>query len=165
MDEQLKKALDLLVQHGYLETVKGKLRVSAKLNDAVSFANSNLPFADSTNWESAYIKYIADAQVPRRSQTTDGNVYDLNKYSVDGMKRFRQMIEKERIDYDLLVKVTKAYYKSPGTYKKKIGNYITEDLWRTDYMVLKQCTTSSEQSEHLKNLQDDPQTFARDRIG
>lgn len=166
MDEQSKAALELLVQNGYIEAVKGKYRCTAKLNNVIApMGIVNYPLENVTeNWESLYVKFIMDAQVPKRGESTDGTLYDMNKYGAEAMKRFKQMLTKDGIKYDLLVKVTQAYYKGPGRYKKNISNFITEGIWRMDYEMLKGQTTEQQQQTLNKQI-DESKPFTRDRIG
>lgn len=166
MDEQCKAALDLLVQHGYLEAVKGKYRPTKKLNDHKA-AEALIVLEDGStflgSWGDLYLKFIADAQVPRLGEAGDGNMYDLNKYTEDGMKHFRDLI-RSGIKYQLLAKVTRAYYAQGIRYKKKVGNYITEGHWRMDYELLKGQTDTQQQQTIQKQI-DAAKPFTRDRIG
>lgn len=166
MDEQSKAALDLLVQNGYLEAVKGKYRATKKLNDQKSV---EFPVTTATGtilygtWEEIYTRFIMECKIPKKAESGTGDEYDLNKYSEDGMKAFRDLI-KLGFQYDLLVKVTTAYYHNGTRYKKKIGNFITQGLWRMEYQVLKEQTTE-EQQQTLQKLADESKPFTRDRIG
>ncbi len=161
MDERSKAALELLVQGGYLEPVKGKYRCTAKLNDEVA---GKAPRLTQEDWEARYISFIEQCNIPRKGESGDGTMYNLNQYTADGMKRFRQMLEKEQVNLDLLIMVTKAYYTGSIRYKKKIGNYITENLWRMDYESLKN-VDQKQQAQTLQKQMNDTETFTRDRIG
>lgn len=164
MDEQSKAALELLVQNGYLEIVKGKYRCTAKLNSCKLSDEVISRVVITDDWEGLYTKYIIEAKVPKRGEFSDGTEYDLNKYNQDAMKQFKQMLSKEGIDYELLVKVTQSYYKSPGRYKKTISNFILEGIWRMDYLVLKDQTPEQQQQTLQKQINEST-TFTRDRIG
>jgi hypothetical protein len=166
MDEQSKAALELLVQNGYLEIVKEKYRATAKLNkvEVESLQIQTLVGIATMSWEDLYVKFIQDCTIPKWGESGNGDLYELNKYSADAMKVFRKMIEKDGIKYDLLVKVTIAYYKSGNRFRKKIGNYITEGLWRLDYMTLKDQPLEKQQ-QTLNNQINDAKPFTRDRIG
>lgn len=169
MDEQSKAALELLVRNGYLESVKGKYRCTAKLNQVKGpdvFLQTSLGVIRiaGTDWQDMFVKFIIEAQVPRRAESSDGGVYDLNKYSADAMKHFKELMTRDGIRYDLLVKVTQAYYKGPGRYKKTISNYILEGIWRMDYLTLID-QSAEQQQQTLQKQMDDPTTFTRDRIG
>lgn len=163
MDAQSKAALDLLVQNGYIESVKGKYRCTAKLNMTTKLTEQ-IDAAAAQDWEAFYTRFIIESQVPKRGESSDGGVYDLNKYSNDAMKEFKKMLWKDGIEYALLLKVTQAYYKGPGRYKKTISNFILEGLWRMDYEVLKQ-QTPEQQQETIQKQMNDPTAFTRDRIG
>lgn len=168
MDEQSKAALDLLVQNGYLEVVKGKYRASKKLNvvPETVIANTSLgPLVFDGNWEGLYTKFIMECKLPKQSENGNGDTYEVNKYSEEAMRRFKEMVTKEGIKYDLLVLVTQNYYKTGSNrYKKKIGNYITEGLWRMDYETLKGQTVEQQQ-QTLQKQADESKPFTRDRIG
>lgn len=88
------------------------------------------------NWPNLFVQFIQDAKVPPKLSDNKGGQYAANKYSEDAMKKFKQMME-SGIDYNILVKSTILYYASGITYKKAIGNYITQGDWRTDYFLLK----------------------------
>lgn len=164
MDEQSKAALDLLVQNGYLEIVKGKYRVSAKLNVIPTGKETSQKLTD-MDWEGRYILFITECKVPNQGESGTGDVYPLNKYSTEGMKAFRKMLEHDGIKYDILVRVTQSYYKiGTNRYKKKIGNYITEGLWRMDYEVIKDQTVEQQQQTIQQQL-NESKPFTRDRIG
>lgn len=160
MDEQCKAALELLVQNGYLESVKGKYRCTAKLNDTVA----GIVRLTDEDWENKYLDFIKQCKIPRQGESVNGDMYNLNQYTADAMKRFRQMIEKERIDVEILTKVTRTYYSGSIRCKKKIGNYITENLWRMDYLTIKDQNPEQQQQTLQKQLNDST-TFTRDRIG
>lgn len=168
MDEQSKAALDLLVQNGYLEIVKGKYRPTKKLNtvpEMVTAMTSLGPLAFEGSWEDMYTRFIVECKVPKRGENGYGDPYDLNKYSEDAMKRFKEMLTRDQVKYDLLVRVTQAYYSTGSLrYKKKIGNYITEGLWRMDYETMKD-KPLEDQQKHLNQQINESKPFTRDRIG
>lgn len=100
-------------------------------------------------WKSRYLQFIAECKIPRRMQSGSGELYDVNQYSEEGMKAFRKMLEDELVDYSLLVKTTNLYYHSPG-YKQKVGNYISQGTWRTDYAALSHAVESEKADEYIK---------------
>ena len=167
MDEQSKAALDLLVQNGYLETVKGKYRPTKKLNEVpetVVAATSLGPLTFNGNWEDFYTNFIVQCKIPKKGEAGDGSLYDLNKYSEDAMKRFKEMMTKEGIKYDVLMRVVQTYYKGSTRYKKTISNYITEGHWRMDYLTVKD-QTEQQQQQTLNEQLNSAKPFTRDRIG
>lgn len=87
------------------------------------------------NWPDAFINFIMAANVPKTLES-NGKVFDANKYSEPAMKEFQRMISKEGIDLEILTKSTMLYYASNKDFKKKIGNYILDGDWRTDYLEL-----------------------------
>jgi hypothetical protein len=166
MDEQCKAALELLVQNGYLETVKGKYRPTKKLNEVTAVEVIYLDNGTVFNggWENLYSSFILACQVPKKGEAGDGGLYDLNKYSEDAMKHFRDLL-KSGIRYSVLVQVTRAYYKTGNLrFKKTIGNYITQGHWRLDYDIVKD-QTPEQQQQTLQKQEDESKPFTRDRIG
>ena len=167
MDEQSKAALDLLVQNGYLETVKGKYRPTKKLNavpEMVTATTSLGPLTFGGSWEDFYTAFILQCNIPKKGEAGDGSLYDLNKYSEEAMKRFKEMITKEGIKYDVLMRVVQTYYKGSTRYKKTISNYITEGHWRMDYLTVKD-QTEQQQQQTLNEQLNSAKPFTRDRIG
>jgi hypothetical protein len=155
-----------LKEEGYIKLVKGNYVLTQKyFNDLLKPAIRLVPFENAVvkqqdaafplvigkDWQQEYIRFIQDAKVPARLEGSRGEVYYANKYSEDGMKAFRNIISKELIDYAMLVRSTILYYKSGTRFKKKIGNYITQGDWRTDYEALKEAATAGEQAlrEHI----------------
>jgi hypothetical protein len=92
-----------------------------------------------------FINFIMMCKVPRRGQTNKGDEYDMNKYSEEGFKVFQQCI-KDGVNIDLLIKSTTLYYASGSSYKKKIGNYLVDGDWRTDYLTLVEAAKDGEQA-------------------
>lgn len=110
------------------------------------------PRREFINWQLKFIGFIDKAQVPKRIETRTGEAYDCNKYSEPAMKEFRKIIEKEGINEEVLIKSTMLYYKSGSSYKKKIGNYIIDGDWRSDYLALLNAAQQGSKSieEHIK---------------
>lgn len=165
MDEQSKAALDLLVQNGYLEIVKEKYRPTKKLN-AVP-AVDKIYLDDGTVFDGdygmLYMDFIKACKIPRQGEAGDGSLYDLNKYTEDAAKHFRDLM-KSGIKYSVLVKIATTYYRGSTRYKKKIGNYITEGHWRLDYITINN-QTEQQQQQHLNEQFNSTKPFTRDRIG
>lgn len=161
MDAQCKAALDLLVQNGYLEPVKGKYRPTKKLNEVPE--EVYLGPVKFNKWEDAYVWFIGECKIPKKGESGTGDLYDLNKYTEDAMQHFRDLI-KSGIKCDVLIKVTKGYYTGSTRFKKKIGNYITEGHWRMDYETMKN-QTEQQQQQHINEQLNSAKPFTRDRIG
>ena len=106
------------------------------------------PISKATNWDDLFVKLITDAQVPARAESNRGEVYSINKFSVDGCKAFRKAIEKDGYDYNLLVKSVMLYYKSGTKFKKAVGNYFSQGDFRTDYKVLREMVLEGEDALH-----------------
>lgn len=103
------------------------------------------------DWVALYMQFIVDAKVPRRLLSGRGEPYSTNKYSEDGMKAFQKAL-KAGAKYDILVKSVILYYKSGGSFKKAIGNYMAQGDWRTDYMQLLESAQqgAEELNKHIK---------------
>lgn len=93
----------------------------------------------------AFLDFIFAAKIPRRLEGSGGNMYDVNKYSEEGFKVFQKCIA-SGIDISLLVKSTALYYASGTGFKKKIGNYLIDGDWRTDYLELLAAAEAGEES-------------------
>ena len=148
----LKEIVHNLLENGYMMVVKGKYVVTAKFNKEMTGQEVGLikinnqpivmenppPTALITapaDWPMKFMRFITEAEVPKKGSGRDGS-YDLNQYSEPAMKAFRKMLEKEGINYDVLVKSTMLYYKTHNSFQKTISNYIADGHWRTDYYAL-----------------------------
>ena len=123
------------------------------------------PVANQTiDWPKAYLQFIKEAEVPQRGSGATGG-YDLNKYSESAMKVFRRMLEKEKVDYSVLVKSTLLYYKTRTQYQVTIGNYIENGFWRSDYESLLSSAADGSVHEHIQNKIDETQETSRFKMG
>ena len=118
----------------------------------------------STDWTQAYLNFIKEAEVPTRGEGR-GTTYDLNKYSDPAMKAFRKMIEKEDVNYQLLVKSTMLYYKTRKQFPLTVTRYIEEGAWRTDYEALLQSLKDGNVVDHIQKEIDDTTEFNKFRLG
>ena len=149
---ELKDALKFMLEEGYMAIIRGKYVVTKKFNEQVRGVEeglihvSGIPLVldlvhqakdlSKVEWKNMYMRFIFDAQVPRRCEGSNGASYDCNKYSEDGMKAFKTYIKDEGIDLRLLTTVTQLYYAKYGTHKQMIGTYISQGTWRNDYMAM-----------------------------
>lgn len=163
---ELKEAVQFMVENGYMTTTKqGKYCVTAKFNKAILGVDAGaVPLPNNAglvvrepmlpekviNWEQLYMKFILEAQVPARLSGSGGEWYEVNKYSAPGLKGFRRAMEKDRVNYPLLVKSTMLYYKNSSGFKVKIERYMQEDLWRSDYAALLASAENDTVDEHVK---------------
>lgn len=170
MDEKIKEALQLLVDHGYMEMVGQKYRLTTKLNGEQGIQTiDGLPILPKKkeDWERLYINFIMAADIPRYSESTDGTFYEINKYSEDGLKKFKELAL-SGIDLTVLMQSTKLYYKrGRNKLKLKIGNYIANGEWRNDYFQLVGAAKQGETElkNHVNQELNGPETFTRDQIG
>lgn len=115
----------------------------------------------------SYMDFIMSCNIPRRGKTSQNEIYDLNQYSETGKKAFGKIlarVAKGEIDYDLLVKVTQLYYKSPGA-KQKIGNFIGEGTWETPYLTMVASIEKNTLKTHIQStLEHDKTGTSRFRI-
>lgn len=152
--------------------IKGKYRVTAKFNKEITGTETGLIISNNAvlvqeravDWTTQYLQFIADAKIPRTGETSQGALYDLNKFSDGACKAFRKMIEKEGIQLDVLVKSTMLYYKSGKRFKVTVGRYIEEGLWRTDYEALLVSASQNNVEQHIKQELNDG-TYTSHRLG
>jgi hypothetical protein len=100
-------------------------------------------------WGAFYQQFILDCEIPAKCEGNYGNVYELNKYSIDGMKAFRKAMT-EGLYRDVLVFAVKLYYKNRTKLKKAIGNYMLSEEWRTDYYTALAKHEAGQLDEHIK---------------
>ena len=158
---KLKETLNWLTVEGYLEDGKLTAKVERDLTSNLiaiyplrpDECTAIVPFVTPSNWPDSFMKFIAEAQVPRMMEGKNREMYQGNKYSEPGMKAYRKALEKEGIQYDILVKSTMLYYKSSIRLKKAVGNYFAQGDWRTDYDALLQAAEGGEQTliKHIKD--------------
>ena len=101
--------------------------------------------------------------MPSRGEGKDGG-YDTNKYSEPAMKVFKKSIE-SGINYSVLVKSTMLYYKTRKQYPLKIGNYIADGAWRSDYEALLSSAEDGTIVNHIQKEIDDNTEFSRFKLG
>lgn len=157
--QNLQQIVHHLLENGYMMVIKGKYVVTAKFNKEITGQEiglikiNNLPVVMETpppaalitvptDWPMKFMRFISEAQVPKKGSSAGGQEYDINQYSEPAMKVFRKMLEKEGIKYEVLVKSTMLYYKVHQTFQRTIGNYIADGYWRTDYYTLLQAAES-----------------------
>lgn len=115
------------------------------------------------DWRMCYLRFIQEAQVPVSGEGRDGR-YDLNKYSEPAMKIFKKALE-SGVKYEVLVKSTMLYYKTRKQYALKIGNYIEQGAWRSDYEALLSSAEDGTIIEHIKKEIDETTEFSRFKLG
>jgi hypothetical protein len=115
------------------------------------------------DWSQAFLNFIKEAEVPSRCEGKSGG-YDINKYSEDGMKAFKKMIE-SGVVYAVLVKSTMLYYKTHLTYALKIGNYIADGAWRSDYEALLTSAEEGTITQHIQQQIDETKDFNKFKLG
>ena len=115
------------------------------------------------DWTQLYLNFIKEAEVPSYGEGRDGR-YDLNKYSEPAMKVFKKAIE-GGVQYPVLVKSTMLYYKTRKQYPLKIGNYIADGAWRSDYEALLSSAEDGTIINHIQKEIDDNTEFNRFKLG
>lgn len=159
----LKEVYEFLRDNGYLMASKdGKYQFTKKWSEDLKNLGTNsvamhreialsrersleLLKTDTEVQQRAFLNYILAAKVPRRLEGSRGDTYDVNKYSEEGFKVFQKCIA-SGIDISLLVKSTALYYASGTGFKKKIGNYLVDGDWRSDYLELLRAAEEGEES-------------------
>ncbi len=163
-----KESVDYLLQEGYLKKVKGRYCVTAKFNEAMNGISTGLATLPSgqlavresqlgviTDWEQRYIQFIIDAKVPQRGEDSAGNLYDMSRSSKEGIKAFREAIEKKGFNYDLLLRSTMLYYAGPVKYKQSIGTYMSQGTYLSDYYNLIDSMRNGTVEQHIEDTLDD----------
>jgi hypothetical protein len=172
----LQEAVQYLLENGFAAVVKGKYMFTAKFNKEIlgvtkglAMMPGNIPVViepdipKKITWEDMYQRFILEAKVPARILNPRGTAYQTNAYSEGGMKAFRKAIEKEKIDYQLLLEATQLYYTSSIDLKMAIGRFMEEGSWRTYYQELIDHKKAGTLSDHVKSTKDESST--RWRIG
>lgn len=163
MSESLQKTMQFLLTEGYvihspqqhymftnkfyLEHTQQDIGVVVELTEVKS-KTTVVQLVTVAQSKDAYMQFILDANVPKRCEGSNNEVYATNQYSDKGAKAFREIL-KSGVDLDLLIKATQLYYKSPG-YKLKVGNYIGEGTWRTHYQEMVDSIDKKQLKEHIK---------------
>jgi hypothetical protein len=135
----LNQAVQYLLDNGYMTILKGKYIVTAKFNKEITgiekgltLLKGNIPVViepdipKEITWAEMYKRFILESKVPARIINSRGEPYQTNVYSEPGMKAFRKAIEKENVDYQLLVEAAQLYYTSSITMKVAIGRFMEE---------------------------------------
>lgn len=170
MNEELECAIAYLLAGGYICRVRKTFVFSNKFYEEFTQQQIGLvpevivsevqsktltvrnPKKNVSDLRPEYLRFIAACKVPRRAQSSDGAVYDLNKYSEDGLKAYSKIVEQVvsgEIDMELLIRTVQLYYASPGM-KQKIGNYISQGSWVSDYQALKESLDTGTLKQHIK---------------
>lgn len=157
----------MLVQGGYVGKNKaGKLIFLKKYYDeighspggaitAIAVAGTSVALSPgNVDWSTAYMNFIVEAQVPIRGADSEGGVYDMNKYSEEGMKAFKKALL-SGIQYAVLVRSVFLYYKSKQRFKQTIGKYMASGAWRTDYFALVAAAEQGNVEQHIKQTKDE----------
>lgn len=116
---------------------------------------------DKSSVSEAYLKFISLCEVPRRITSAKGESYAANQYSEKGAKAYWKILYRAQsgeVDIDLLIHTVKLYYRSSQGYKLKIGNYIGDGAWETDYKELVERLSSGTINEHIKKETADDNT-------
>lgn len=100
-------------------------------------------------WEGFYRKFLLACKIPARCEGKDGQSYELNKYSVEGVKAFKKAIQ-AGYQLDILIVTVSLYYQNSVRLKKAVGNYMASEEWKTDYETLLQKAEEGKVDEHIK---------------
>jgi hypothetical protein len=167
----LQQAVQYMLENGYMAVVKGKYMVTAKFNKEIlgvakglTMLPGNVPVViepdipKTITWQQMYQRFITEAKVPARIMSPRGTPYQTNAYSEPGMKAFRKAIEKEGVDYQLLVEAAQLYYTGSIELKVAVGKFMEEGVWRTYYQELIDHKKAGTLSDHIKNSKDESPT-------
>lgn len=123
---------------------------------------------DKATVSGAYLSFIEQCNVPRRIISPKGDSYSANQFSEKGAKAFGKILQRSQtgeIDVELLTRTVQLYYKSSQAYKLKIGNYIGDGAWETDYNELVERLGKGTITEHItKEVADDNTGSSRYRL-
>lgn len=100
-------------------------------------------------WSNWYREFLLNCEIPAKCHGRDGQSYELNKYSIEGMKAFKKAIQ-SGYRLDALTVAVKLYYKNSVQLKKAVGNYMVSEEWRTDYETVVQKAQEGKIEEHIK---------------
>lgn len=116
-----------------------------------------------TNWEEKYTQFIRDAHIPKQAVSASGQRYDINKFSTSGMKAFKKALE-GGVDEKVLIASTRLYYKT-NSMPLKVGNYIGDGAWRSDYLNLKGSIESGTTLDYINTELNADQSSSRYELG
>lgn len=141
------QAVDFLIDNDYLAVIDGKVVVTNKLTrefkpipkSRIEQIFPNNPSIISR--ETIFKKFIEDAEIPYKAQSSDGKLYTIRQYSAGIADRLIQIIK--NVDYQTLVQSTKLYYKS-NTFKVILSNYIDKKIWKDEYERYEKAKTSGQ---------------------
>lgn len=172
-----KEAVDHLVLQGYVALNKSnKLIFTKKYYEdhqqlpegavtAIAVKENKVSLLSGhVDWDTYYMQFIIESEVPRTGRNAGGGVYDMNKFSKEGCDAFRKAIM-NGIKYEGLVACTKLYYKSKVEMKMAIGKYIAGGAWRTDYLALGTALQDGKIQQHIKETTTDATTRTSYRVG
>lgn len=167
-----KELFDALIEYKYVVFKDGNIIVTqdfykdfgnpAKLetNDKIKHAASTAIMAPEVGiqvgvgvtriQDTPLTKFIIDARVPEKAKTKTGSYY-VNKYNSKAEKILIKALEKDKLNYDVLVASTYLYYKS-GVMVKTIANYFLEGIWKDEYNALAdKVNTAGDIQSYLKD--------------
>lgn len=152
-----KETVDQLILNGYVKVHKGKPVFTDKARAELDQQKNALqkvppppPMVSANDLETQYKQFILLCKVPAKGYDAQGRPYAMNKFSNDGLEAFKKAIRKG-CDLRVLAMAVVLYYKTPGAYKKTIGNYMASGEWQTDYDVLLEQQRNGTLSSHIKS--------------
>lgn len=98
--------------------------------------NDVLLFDKASEEKVSFKQFIKDAEVPRYLPLSNGGRYSANTASKSGEYGYR--IAVKAIGLEILVEITKRYYKSNISNKRTITNYFKQRIWETQYEEYKE---------------------------
>lgn len=128
----LTESMKFLFDNGYIAILENQLVITNKLKrEYRTSASLNSENPVPLSREEVWNKFISDAEIPYRiPMDGGGRYYTVRQYSDNIANKLIQIIKS--VDYDILVKSTKAYYKSNG-FRKILSNYIDQKIWAEQY--------------------------------
>jgi hypothetical protein len=153
---ELLEVVKYLRDNGYLLVTKGRYSLSSKFarDKEVAEGHTSKKLDVSNAWDSRYLQFIKDAEVPAKIETSRGEYFVGNGYTEPAMEVFKQAITSGRVEYDILVKSTKLYYRSGAKWKKKVSNYLVDGDWYSDYINLVSAMKHQTEDSYIKTVQE-----------
>lgn len=138
MDREL---LQFLIDREYAIVVGDKAVLTKKFKDlfpepVVSTLQLVATVDKEAGKKELWNKFIADAEIPHRVKSNRGESYTVRQYSLPAINKLVKVINTPGIEYDMLVKSTKQYYKTV-TFKQLLSNYLIDDTWLHEYEEFK----------------------------
>lgn len=135
--QEIINAVNLLLKEGFLLDNTTNVLTTGKLNrfflEEMKLENkvfSPDPTAIKKQVPRITLEEFKDkAEIPFRIKTLMGSSFTVSAISEKAEKYFNSQIV-GKVDMDLLIQVTKAYYADSKAFRQTLTNYITQGIWK-----------------------------------